>query len=176
MNLKLCHGWQSEWNANNLQRRETMNSVRVFRLQVPVNYDLEWAEAIRRGAPNTSESSLIWTVSDQFPTDKKGTVTESVFVTQLGPSFRHQAALNYAVAEKKPHAHPRVIWAIGECHPKLAREQGKNWMFLNSGLTCAVDGYVFVPFLVVLEDGLRGADVYVVQCVFRELSSCVFGE
>ena len=153
-----------------------MSKIRTFRLAVPVNYDLEWVEAIRRGAPNTLKDSLIWGVSDQFPTDKKGTAVEKLSVVQFGPSFHHQDALDYAVSEKKAHIHPRLLWAIGEYHPQLAWEQNESWMFLNSGLTCTAGGGVLFPYLRVFGDVFREACVSAVQFVFDENSWFVFGE
>lgn len=151
-------------------------SIRIIRLQVPTNYDLEWAQSIREGTLNTSDGSMIWGVGDQFPTNKKGTVNENLLLVQLGPSFMHQAALDYAKQENKPHAHPRSIWAIGKKYPRLAKEQGESWMFLNSALTCTAHGYVYVPYLCCLEDGYRHAGVLVVQYGFLEASWFVFGE
>lgn len=148
--------------------------LRVFRVEVPVNYDQAWADAIRQGAPNTGSGWAIWDVESQFPIEK-GTARKLRYV-QFGMSFRHQAALDYAVSEKIAHIHPRDIFATTEHHAKIADEQDEDYMFLNSALTCAVGGDVRVPCVECYRDGYRDADAYDVRHGFHESSWFGFRE
>ena len=150
--------------------------LRVFRVEVPVNYDQAWADAIRLGAPNTGSGSYIHRVGDQFPTDQKGTVTEKIRWVQFGSSYRHQVALDYAKDEKIAHVHPRGTFATTEHHPKIADEQGEDYMYLNSALTCTVGGFVFVPHVGCHRGGVRYAGTYVVQLGFHGFSWFGFRE
>ena len=154
----------------------TETTLRTFTLTVPAEYDPKWADAIKAGAPDTDNGSYIWEVGDQFPTDRNGTITERLRCVQFGPSYRHETALAYAKAEKIAHAHPMAIWSIGKNHPKLARDQGLSWMYLNSGLTCTAGGRVLVPYLICGGDGRRGADTRWATREFLEDGWFVFRE
>ena len=146
--------------------------LRTFKIEVPVNYDQAWADAIRQGAPNSNTGSYIWNVEDQFPKEK-GTITEKLRFVQFGSSFYHQVVLDYAKEEKIAHIHPRSIFATTEKHPKLADEQDEDYMYLNSGLTCTVGGSVHVPRVRCFRVGFRGARTDDVGREFR--SSSWFG-
>lgn len=150
--------------------------LRTFTVEVPVNYDQAWADAIRQGAPNTGSGWAIWGVEDQFPTDQKVVITEKQRWVQFGPSYRHQVALDYAKDEKLAHIHPRGIFSLTEAHPKIVEEQDEDVMYLNSGLICAVGGGVLVPRVECYRDGFRKASILGVRYEFYGFSWFGFRE
>ena len=87
-----------------------MSKLRMFKVEIPVDYDQAWADAIRQGAPSTDSGWPIWGVEDQFPTDQKGTVAEKLRFVQFGPSFYRQAVLDYAKSEGGGHSDPPALY------------------------------------------------------------------
>ncbi len=154
-----------------------MSKLRMFKVEIPVDYDQAWADAIRQGAPSTDSGWPIWGVEDQFPTDQKGTVAEKLRFVQFGPSFYRQAVLDYAKSEGGVTLiHPRSIFGTTERHPKIADEQDEEVMYLNSALTCTVVGDVFVPHVECYRDGYRFAYARDVGFGFGECSWFGFRE
>lgn len=128
---------------------------KTFDIEVTVNYDLSWGEAIRRGAPNTTPDrpSLpwkIWDIAKAFPNSQKGIVREKLTIL----NFQHREgkyikqAMAYGEKQKLPVANPRAVFAIGEHFLEITNEWQRHYMKFVSSRGCLLQRRASYPSLI----------------------------
>lgn len=131
---------------------ERKGNLLVVRLQVSVNYNRTWQQLITAAGPQTSRESLIWEAGVQYPAPKRGTMPTNITLCNYGRNWESEEVVAYAKSNKLDLAGPWELFAIGEAHPRLNRDLGKNYLAAVSLQQCKLGGSQRVPFLWFSED------------------------
>ena len=149
----------------------TKDGLFVVRLrQVPVNHDRTFEEAIRAGAPNTPSNYAIWQAASQYPKaeGKSGVELTDISLLGYGRNWESQEAVDYVITRNLPAASFRQVLAIGEVHPQLHKDLGKDYLAAVSLQKCKLGGFVLLPYLWFVGDE-RGRCLQVRRRVERRL-------
>ena len=101
--------------------------ARLFRLCLDVDWDTLLADFIRATCPQTGSDWDIWRVVGQYPSLKKGTTTEEVYLLWYGPGSltKPETADAWAADNKFVRIHPRVpcsiIGGVDDIVPQLKK-------------------------------------------------------
>lgn len=130
---------------------QSKDGLLVVRLQVSVNWDRTYEEAIPAGGPDTPANYLIWQAADQYPKPKGSSGTELAAVSLLGygRSWDSQEAVDYTVKKNLAAPHPQQVFAIGEDgnYPRLHKDLGKPYLVAVCLQKCKLGRDVRLPYL-----------------------------
>ena len=132
-------------------------TIKTFTLRVPVNYDLDWAEAVRRGAPQTAKTSEIYGTDGREPPPVNHKAVENIIIVEFGRTMISRQVIEYARTECLPPADTRTLLSIGENFPDLPDSRHRPFMDLVTMRVLRRDGWR-APHLAYL-DGSRCIDL-----------------
>lgn len=106
--------------------------ARVHILEVEVEQDRKWQAALNAAGPDTPKDYSVRQVGDQYPPVGKGKVKEKLILLNFpNGDGNWDKAIAWAKAKCLKRTHPREIFAIGEQYPKLHRQLGETWRYMN---------------------------------------------